>query len=277
MEVKEKNKKLTLDFINTLKIRKYASNTIRNYETTYLQINNYFKNDILHTDAKQIDIINFSKTIANYKSTTFNSKLSALSSFYNHLQDLDLIANNPVKKQMFRRLEYKEPVALDDDEIDKYFEIIEYHSILDQLIGAKILLATGIRLNELIRLDLYQDIEFRNNKAFLHIRESKSKYPRTVPVFDNILYYDLVKIRERYFDIGSYKLDINKNSFLHTTQKFYETYGYRITPHMLRHTFATRRYEEGLDLNTIRLLLGHRTINMTLLYIANRLDIYNLI
>lgn len=277
MEVKTKNEELTSDFINALKIRKYASNTIRNYETTYLQINDFFKNDILHTDAKQSDIINFSKTIANYKSTTFNSKLSALSSFYNYLQDLDLIVKSPVKKQMFRRLEYKEPIALEDDEIQKYFEIIENHSILDQLIGAKILLATGIRLSELIRLDLYQDIEFRNKKAFLHIRESKSKYPRTVPVFDNILYFDLLKIRERYYDIGSYKLDINKNSFLHTTQKYYETYGYRITPHMLRHTFATRRYEEGLDLNTIRLLLGHRTINMTLLYIANRLDIYNLI
>ena len=277
MEVKTKNEELTSDFINTLKIRKYATNTIRNYETTYLQINDFFKNDILHTDARQNDIINFSKTIADYKSTTFNSKLSALSSFYNHLQDLDLIANNPVKKQMFRRLEYKEPMALDAEEIEKYFEIIENHSILDQLIGAKILLATGIRLSELIRLDLYQDIEFRNKKAFLHIRESKSKYPRTVPVFDNILYYELVKIRERYFDVASYRLDLNRNSFLHTTQKYYETYGYRITPHMLRHTFATRRYEEGLDLNTIRLLLGHRTINMTLLYIANRLDIYNLI
>lgn len=277
MEVKNKNKQLTDEFINTLKIRDYSSNTIRNYKTTYLQLNNYFEDEISHIEVKQIDIINFSKTIANYKSTTFNSKLSALSSFYNYLMDLDLLQNNPVKKQMFRRLEYKEPIALDDSEIEKYFEIIQNHSILDQLIGAKILLATGIRLSELIRLDLYQDIEFRNKNAFLHIRESKSKYPRTVPVFDKNLYYDLVKIRERYYDIKSYKLDLNRNSFLHTTQKYYETYGYRISPHMLRHTFATKRYEEGLDLNTIRLLLGHRTINMTLLYIANRLDIYNLI
>ena len=277
MKISDQNKQTTDKYIEILQNRRYSRNTIKNYKTALKAINKHLADKKLHQDIIRNDIISFLDTQNNYADTTFNARLSALRTFYNYLQDIGEIDRQPITIQMFKRLEWKEPEALSEDEKKAYIEICEKRGRSLQALGARLMLATGIRLSELNNIDLKKDIEIRDLKGYVHIRKSKNKYPRIVPIFDNSVTLDLIELKKLYFDIKSYPLPIKRYSYQQIGQLYEKEYGYRITTHQLRYTFATERFEEGLDLNTIRLLMGHRTITMTLQYIANRIDIYNLI
>lgn len=277
MKISDQNKQTTDKYIEILQNRRYSRNTIKNYKTALKAINKHLADKKLHQDIIRNDIISFLATQNNYADTTFNARLSALRTFYNYLQDIGEIDRQPITMQMYKRLEWKEPKALSEMEKERFIELNEKNGRSMQALGVRLMLATGIRLSELANLDVKNDIEIRNNKAFVHIRKSKNKFPRIVPVFSNSLTQELIALKKLYFDIKAYPLPIQRYSYQYITNKYEKMYGYRITTHQLRYTFATERFEAGMDLNTIRMLMGHRTITMTLQYIADRIDIYNLI
>ena len=276
MEIREFNKYLVDEYISSLTNRKYSKNTIRNYKTTLYAINNYLGDTKKHDDIIRTDIIRFLETQENYADTTYNTRLSAIRSFYNHLIDIEVIAKQPISMQMYRRLEWSEPEALSKIEQKQYIEVCERGRNL-QAFGVRLMLATGLRLSELCNLDLKKDIEIREGRGYINVRKSKNKFPRIIPIFNNEVTQEIEELKKLYFEINSYPLPIERYSYKHLNDIYQEKYGYRITSHQLRYTFATERFEAGMDLNTIRMLMGHRTITMTLQYIANRIDIYNLI
>ena len=277
MKISDQNKQTTDKYIEILQNRRYSRNTIKNYKTALKAINKHLADKKLHQDIIRNDIISFLDTQNNYADTTFNARLSALRTFYNYLLDIQEINRQPISITMFKRLEWKEPEALSATEKERFIELNEKNGRSMQALGVRLMLATGIRLSELVNLDVKKDIEIRDLKGYVHIRKSKNKYPRIVPIFDNSVTLDLIELKKLYFDIESYPIPIQKYSYQYITKLHEKTYGYKITSHQLRYTFATERFEAGMDLNTIRMLMGHRTITMTLQYIANRIDIYNLI
>ena len=277
MKISDQNKQTTDKYIEILQNRRYSRNTIKNYKTALKAINKHLADKKLHQDIIRNDIISFLATQNDYADTTFNARLSALRTFYNYLQDIGVIDRQPITIKMFKRLEWKEPEALSATEKEQFIELCEKRGRSLQALGARLMLATGIRLSELAKIDLMKDIEIRNNKGFVHIRKSKNKFPRIVPIFDNSVTEEIIELKKMYFDIKDYPLPIQSYSYQYITKLYEKTYGYKITSHQLRYTFATERFEDGMDLNTIRMLMGHRTITMTLQYIANRIDIYNLI
>lgn len=276
MQNREFNKLLVDEYLEILIKRKYSKNTIRNYKTALYTINDYLGDTKKHDNIIRTDIIRFLETQSNYADTTYNTRLSAIRSFYNHLIDIEVIAKQPISMQMYRRLEWSEPKALTKLEQKQYIEVCERGRNL-QAFGVRLMLATGLRLSELCNLDLKKDIEIREGKGYVNVRKSKNKFPRIVPIFDDAVTQEIKELKKLYFDIKSYPLPIERYSYKHLNDIYQEKYGYRITSHQLRYTFATERFESRMDLNTIRMLMGHRTITMTLQYIANRLDIYNLI
>ena len=276
MQNREFNKILVDEYLEILIKRKYSKNTIRNYKTTLYAINKHLGDTKRHDDIIRTDIIRFLETQENYADSTFNTRLSAIRSFYEYLIDINSISKQPISIQMFKRLEWEEPEALSKLEQKQYIEVCERGRSL-QALGVRLMLATGIRLSELCNLDLKKDIEIKDGKGYVNVRKSKNKFPRIVPIFDDAVTQEIKELKKLYFDIKSYPLGIQRYSYKHLNDIYQEKYGYRITSHQLRYTFATERFESGMDLNTIRMLMGHRTITMTLQYIANRLDIYNLI
>lgn len=276
MKIKEYNKNLVNEYLNLLTQRRYSYNTIRNYKTALYAINYYLEDTKKHDDVIRTDIIRFLETQENYADSTFNTRLSAIRSFYEYLIDINSISRQPISIQMFKRLEWVEPEALTEIEQKQYIEVCERGRNL-QAFGVRLMLATGLRLSELCNLDLKKDIEIREGKGYVNVRKSKNKFPRIVPIFDDAVTQEIKELKKLYFDIKSYPLEIQRYSYKYLNDIFEKEYGYRITSHQLRYTFATERFEGGMDLNTIRMLMGHRTITMTLQYIANRIDIYNLI
>ena len=155
---------------------------------------------------------------------------------------------------------------------------MKLHTAGDQVIGAELMLATGMRISELMAMDIVKDIEFRDNKAFVRVRRSKGRKERVCPVFDPELTPKLKMLISMYFPLGSYNLNLYPNAYLYANRLFFEKTGIKVTPHILRYTFATDRASGGLSIDIIRRLLGHKFYTTTLMYIVeNQQQIYNLI
>ena len=197
-------------------------------------LNNYFGGWFLHEiNAKNIEEFK-AKRIKEVSPATVNRQLAVLKSMFNRAKDWEMYqGDNPVCKVRFfkennERLEY-----LRDDEIKKMIEVSEdyFRPIL------VIAINTGMRLGEILALK-WNDIDFQTDT--IYIREAKNGKGRG----------------ERRFDL--------RKPFAKALKEAGITRHFRF--HDLRHTFASHLAMKEIGLNTIRELLGHETLEMTMRY-----------
>lgn len=280
MQIKKLNESITNEFLEVLERKNYRQKTITNYKSTYNQLIDFLDNRMTLHDVKVADVFKFFTELElnnNYKPTTFNFKVSAIKSLFNYMQLINARSDVPIRNLMYKKIDKKEPKTLSKDVQTKWLKFLNEHSQGDQLTAARIQLATGMRIEEVREMDLINDLEIVNGKGYIHVQEAKGRKSRICPIFNENLTNDLEKMRESLHILGSYKLYLHQRPYQHQTRIFKEETGLYVTSHMLRATFATERYESGMDINTIRILLGHESINTTLIYIAYRKDIYDLI
>ncbi|MBI5393248.1 tyrosine-type recombinase/integrase [Candidatus Woesearchaeota archaeon] len=161
-------------------------------------------------------------------------------------------------------IQKKLPIILSKEEIEKLISVAKNvnHRLIIQ-IGY----SSGLRISEIINLQ-WQDIDF--NRNLIHLKRAKGKKDRIVMLS--------LKVKENLMDLTSDKQGhvflTNRNGKYtqRTIQKIIENAAMKagirkkITPHTLRHTFATHLLENGTDLKYIRDLLGHSDISTTLIY-----------
>lgn len=200
---------------------------------------------------------------------TINKYLQALKSVIKFLDESDII-NAPNLK--IEKLKYQEPqIEIVDMETVK--RILDYlkSSNNHQLICAfMLILTTGIRRTELINIEI-ANIDLENNYIFLS--HTKNGHPRNIYILEEIKPI-IRKIMYRYPDQKYLFLRHNKNQQASTSNidsyfaKIKKDLGIKtLSPHKLRHTYATYLVLNGADLNSVRLLLGHTTLAMTQKYI----------
>lgn len=280
MEIRQLNESMVNEFLDVLETKNYRQNTITNYRSTYNQLLEYFDNEIMLHDLTKADIYNYFSWLEfakNYTDRTFNFKISAIKSLFEYMVLIRAREDIPITNLMYRKLDRKEPKVLSKNEQKLWINHLEEKARGDQALASKIQLASGLRIEEVLNLDLYKDLEIRDTKGYIHVRQAKGRKGRICPIFNDNLTLELKEFKKLYFKAESYKLYLHREPYQHHTRTFLEKHNIYITSHMLRATFATERYEEGMDLNTIRILLGHKSINTTLLYLAYRADIYSLI
>lgn len=280
MNVQELNIAMVDEYLEVLELKGYRENTIRNYKSELTQLTDYLGDNVLLHDVRLSEVYDFFTFLEenfDYKPRTFNFKVSTIKGLFEYMSVIGTREDIPITSLMYKRFDDKAPVALDKHTQMKWLKHLQDHSFGDQVLAAKIQLKAGLRIDEVINLDLKNDFEVRGNKGYLHIRKAKGRRERIAPIFDDSLTKELIELKKMYFFADEFKLYLHKTPFQYQTRTFEKETGIRITSHMLRSTFATERYEEGLDLNTIRLLLGHRSVNTTLQYLVYRKDIYDLI
>ncbi len=200
-------------------------------------------------------------------------RLSSISSFFQFLIDSEKISFNPVSGIKRKRIKKKLPTFLKSYEFDNIF------SKCENILSKTILITfycTGIRLSELVECTLNSfDIEKRELKVI-----GKGNKIRYVPVSDQLLPYLLDYLSERknilernkkesiYLFISNEgeRLEINWIEY-HIFMKLTKTTGIRITPHKLRHSFATNCIENGMSRECLQLLLGHEQLSTTDWYV----------
>lgn len=248
-----------IEYISVIKM--LSSNSISAYKTDLVQIEVITNKSLVQLNSDEI-FDAFGK-IENKK--TLNRKLSALNSFFDFCYSDNFITVNSEKFEL-SKVEKKLPKYMTSDEIFTKLKEIELVSWLDYRNYAFILVlyATGMRVSEALNLD-FIDIE----DEWIKIRNAKGDKERIVPIAPKAL-----NSLKKYLSLIPQKLHSNKNIWLnYKGQKLSRISAFKIikkylgvSPHILRHSYATSLILGGADLRFVQELLGHSSLLTTQIY-----------
>lgn len=213
---------------------------------------------------------------------TVARRLSSLRSFFRFCQIQKFVQINPTEELDSPKLDKKLPVSLTYDQISHLFEqpnLSVYLGIRDRTI-MELFYSSGLRVSELVALNR-QDFDYANLTIKLR---GKGKKERIVPITKNAA--DWIKSYlshpERHCDSNIHTAEIdplaiflNKLGTRLSTRSVDRKFDFylnqsglsgNITPHTIRHTIATHWLENGMDLKTIQVLLGHSSLSTTTIY-----------
>lgn len=211
-----------------------------------------------------------------FSPATVSRKIAALRSFYRYMLEEQKIQTDPTTELKPPKVEKKAPHILTVDEVDKLLsrpDTTTMKGLRDKAM-MELLYATGIRVSELINLQL-SDIDIK--RCFLICREKNKE--RWIPFGEKTKQALNVYLKHA----REVLLKGNENEYLFTNcsgkpmsrQGFWKVLkGYAaevgitedITPHTLRHSFATHLLQNGADLKSVQEMLGHADISTTALY-----------
>ena len=257
--------------------KNYSNHTIESYEKDIDEYLEYIKeNNIKLLKINYNDIKEYLKYLNNKKdiNSTISRKISALRGFYKFLQNNNKIENNPFALINLPKKEKKLPRFFFYNELEELFNTPKLNTPLgqrDRLI-LEMLYATGVRVSELVNIKL-KDISSDNTIKIL----GKGNKERIVRFGDYCS-----EILKMYLNDGHYKLNgSSEYLFLNNNGQKLTDRGVRylldkiiskttiekkISPHMIRHSFATHLLNEGCDILTVQELLGHESLTATSIY-----------
>ncbi|MFC1762618.1 tyrosine recombinase XerC [Planctomycetota bacterium] len=214
-----------------------------------------------------------------YSKATVARKLATLRSFYKYLVKTHQVVSNPLTSIRTPKQEKKLPRFLEYEEVKRLLETPP----MDTWLGARdraileTLYSTGIRVSELVALNL-DDVDFLGE--VIHIR-GKGKKERITPISSSALQciQHYIEFRNRRAqnnsNFDSRVLFVNKHGKRLSTRsvrrkmdKYLQMAGLdpAISPHTLRHSFATHMLNNGADLRSVQELLGHQSLSTTQVY-----------
>lgn len=269
-----------MDYINKfLKyltvVKKYSEYTITNYKIDLLELYD-FTTDLINIDnitvREYLDYL-YSK---NLKRNTISRKLSSLRSFYNYLLNEGIIKINYFKEISKIKKDGSLPKYIKDNDLEKLFNSFDKEKTLDQrnLLILEMLYATGIRVGELVNIKL-NDIDFYNKSIKILGKGRKERIVFYGSFCEDILDLYLNNGRRDLLKGNNDYLFLNKNGTKLSSRYIGKMIDnsirkcevdYHISPHTLRHTFATDMLNAGADLMSVKELLGHSSINTTSIY-----------
>ena len=278
------------DFKNYLKLERGLSiNSIKSYEYDLNLFRNYIKsNHIPETpiNCKSDTLKDYLyNNLSNKKSRSQARSISALKSYFNYLIFEGHIQKSPISDIESPKLDKKLPEVLTETEITKLIESYDLNDNFGQRNRTiiEVLYGTGIRVSELINLKL-SNIFFEENIMKITGKGNKERFvPLGNIALNEIKQY--LKIRNKniidtkFSDIvflNRYGRGLTRSMIFKIISDSYKKVGLdkKISPHTLRHSFATHLLKNGADLRTIQLILGHESITTTEIY--THLDTYHL-
>lgn len=264
------------EFIEYLQvIKKHSENTINGYRIDlldFLECNN----DLLSITKDSVS--NYLKELydKNMSKSTISRKLSSLRSFYNYLYKKDLINKNYFCNIKNPKKDNGLPKLVKEVDIDKMFLIPDTRTPQGQrnLLIIRMLYSTGVRVSELVNITLSA---ININERTIRILGKGSK--ERIVVFGN----NTQELLDLYLNNGRHKLSRKDNEYLFLNkdgERLSDRYvrniiddiiikasmQIHVSPHMLRHTFATGMLNNGADLVSVKELLGHESLNTTSIY-----------
>src|SRR6476659_760428 len=284
--------KLIEQFLEHLRYeRNVSSHTLRNYASDLEQFLDFLapvkpSGQRTLPEISAIDHLTIREWLASLhaaqkKKASIARKLAALRTFFQFLVREGMLESNPAKLVSTPRQEKKLPKHLSIEEAIKFIETPDIKTDLGKRDRAmlELMYATGVRVAELTTLNL-ADIDFRNQLVRV---TGKRRKQRIVPFGDPAAsaIRDYLKVRDKFLlnspisERDDEALFLNYQGTRITTRsvgRMVEKYikicagVHRISPHALRHSFATHLLDSGADLRDIQELLGHARLSTTQVY-----------
>jgi integrase/recombinase XerC len=283
-------KRYIIKFINYLEVEKNASeHTLLNYHKDLEEFAAFINSDDLRavTHLKLRTWLAYLKK-KDYAKSTIARKLASLRSFFKFCVRENFIETNPAVSLATPKQEKKLPNFLTEAEVIKLLEAPDAATeagLRDRAI-LETLYSTGMRVGELVALN-YENIDFIS--GVIKVR-GKGKKERLVPVGESALKAIKAYLDKRVVPDGESKRvlflnkrgrRINQRTIRRVIEKYIKVFCAKtgISPHTLRHSFATHLLDRGADLRSVQELLGHANLSTTQIYThitAQRLkEVYN--
>ncbi len=256
-----------------------AYNTVKQYGYTLSMLKRVLKDKHVN-EITSNDIVHFiaSLTKRSYKSSSIKNVKSCLWTFFIFLEDNGYIKKNPMeevkekRKGRGKRAKSRFPVFLTTEEVDRLLAVPEKArkknvGKRDKLI-LHLLYSTGIRLGEMLKIKV-EDINLENNTIMIKGKGGKT---RTVVILDKLIGNGTSELLQEWINSKEQDDFLFKDLSPRAVQMAVKLYAQKagikkhVTPHKLRHSFATRLISEGVRTEAVQKLLGHESITTTQIY-----------
>ena len=273
----EKQVKSFLEFIENDK--KLSSNTLQSYRRDIVQLEEYLDSEnIAYNKVTKEDVENYIEHLKEIgkKTSTISRNIASIRSFYQYLVRVKKIKKDPTEGIQSPKIEKKAPSILSSEEVELLLEQpknVDLKGIRDKAM-LEFAYATGMKVTEIISLNI-EDVNV--NEAYVVCNSGFKK--RNIPLGSISLkaLVEYMKNARPYLikDEKEKALFVNINGKRLTRQGFWKIVKYYkeqahitkdITPHVLRHSFATHLLQNGADLKSIQTMLGHSDISSTQVY-----------
>ena len=287
-------------FIEYLKNKNYSEQTLIQYSYNIKHFFMRLYDDANKEDARDVtgnDILSYRKYIENaevkvkkgtsnkYSRSTKRGMIKTLSVLFRFLSRNEYILSNPFDGlDLKMQRQYKERECLLEKDINEFLDGIECKDQLDVRDKAlcELMYGTGLRVSEINKLNV-TDIDLNLGKAV--IKEAKGRKDRIVPLGDNVIFWLNIYLKKsRKYFLQDVKDKSIRESLFFTLKgnrinapvirimlkkrfkKINNDKEKKISPHILRHTFATHMLEHGAGIKHVKDILGHNSIQTTVLY-----------
>lgn len=273
-------------------VKNYSPNTISSYIKDVTEFSEFISSEKMAAGLlflrNERACKNFVSHLSfkNDSSTSINRKLSSLRTFYNFL-----LREHHVKDNFFDNINSiktpkRLPKVVKEVEIDMIFKSIDTSTALGfrNYLIVEILYGCGIRVSELCSL-VIKDIDFSNGTILIHGKGSKDRvvimYEQLSKNLKHYISYERLELLKKSDNIENRILLLNNRGNSLTDRgvriilnKIIDDMGetFKITPHMIRHSFATALINNGADLRSVQELLGHENLSTTQIYTHVSID-----
>ena len=281
MSITNLNSEILIDnFIDELWLEKGLSkNTLTAYRNDIQTFSNWYKGNSL-LEVERIDLLDYlaDRLKQGFSSRSTARSLSSLRAFYSHLTVRHNLKEDPTSRVESPKLGRSLPKTLSEEEVERLIQAPD----VDDDIGLRdramleLIYACGLRVSELISLDI---LNINLRQGVIRVI-GKGEKERLVPMGEEALHWIeryINKSRPNFIkaDNKITEVFLSKRGKAMTRQTFWyrlkeyaqlASINKELSPHTLRHAFATHLINHGADLRTVQLLLGHSSLSTTQIY-----------
>ena len=268
-------------FLSYLENQKgYSSHTILNYDNDLKNFLSFLKREEIHA-YKEIDyklIRNYLNFLdeRNFSKATIARHISSLRSFYKYLLKEGIVSKNPMLFISNPKLDKKLPKFLYEKEVETLLSMpkLDNPKGLREALLLEFLYSTGVRVSELCSIKV-KDISFSEKSVRVLGKGNKERYVYFGKQLDDLLklylkesrpYFEKTRNDYLFLNDSGHQLQDRRARALIDNLLKRSCADFHMSPHTLRHSFATHMLNHGADLKTVQELLGHADVSTTQIY-----------
>ena len=263
-------------FLNYLLVDKgLSNNTVKAYEADISSFLQWLDNkDLKYNNLKEQHINQYISFLfqRKMKSASVNRKISSIKSFYIFLVKRNFVKNSPLSDLVTPKKEKYLPESMSEAEVDKLLNSPDVANKIENRDKAMIemLYATGMRISELVNLKM-TDVDMKRSVVKVFGKGSKERLvPFGETALDSLRSYlnDREQSSSKEIFLSNRGKKMTRVAFWQRVKVYLirENLKNSISPHTLRHAFATHLLNRGADLRSVQLLLGHSDLSTTQIY-----------